>query len=330
MGCHLAIRVPRLDRKPSGTFYLRILLGSQASTSGGECRKRAEVRRSLGTKDRDLAVAIASRVNALLKLARSMTDRKALLDALGGDIRTWTIGPDGITAEPGKDTDSLLQALRANPDLLTAVQPRSPSIGDLRQLMQDTIQNKLVELQAARGAEQAVAQTSDSPQNPLRFVYFDGSLRRVGQLKSRCGSRRFGEYLDTLDIRARDLVFHSFRHTVVSALQDGNVPLADAMQITGHQAQEHAVATGRMSVAQAQSVHIKTYVHSDKARLNVEYPLARLKGHLDRLNIGIDYTALRRAADIVREKTVRTAAGFESGWSSLGAEHEQLMSRASL
>lgn len=162
------------------------------------------------------------------------------------------------------------------------------------------------------------------------FPHLDFSCPTLRRDPSKYTSRRFGAYLDTLDIRSRDLVFHSFRHTVVSALQDGNVPLADAMQITGHQAQEHAVATGRMSVAQAQSVHIKTYAHSDKARLNVEYPLARLKGHLDRLDIGIDYPALSRAADIVREMTVRAAEGFQSGWSSLGAEHERLISSASV
>lgn len=159
------------------------------------------------------------------------------------------------------------------------------------------------------------------------FPHLDFQCPTLRKDPSKYTSRRFGAYLDTLDIRSRDLVFHSFRHTVVSALQDSNVPLADAMQITGHQAQEHAVATGRMSVAQAQSVHIKTYVHSDKARLNVEYPLARLKGHLDRLSIGLDYLALRQAADIVRENTVQTTCGFESGWSSLGAGHEELMRR---
>lgn len=70
-------------------------------------------------------------------------------------------------------------------------------------------------------------------------------------------SRRFGSYLDTLGLKDPDLVFHSFRHTMVSALQDANVPLADAMQITRHQAQDHAVKTGRMTTAQAQSLHVK-------------------------------------------------------------------------
>jgi integrase len=128
-------------------------------------------------------------------------------------------------------------------------------------------------------------------------------------------SRAFGNYLDQLDIRSEKLVFHSFRHTVVTALQDCGTPLLDSMQITGHQAQDHAVKTGMLSEQQARSVHLKTYTHADKARLNVEYPLSRLKDHLDRsIDVPLDYSTLAKAAAIVLEHTRKDAEGFHSGW----------------
>jgi integrase len=140
-------------------------------------------------------------------------------------------------------------------------------------------------------------------------------------------SRKFGEYLDALasrdapDYRALSspsLVFHSFRHTVVTALHDAGTPLSEAMQITGHQAQEHALRTGKLSASEARSVHLKTYTHADRARMHVEYPLARLKKHLDdSITPPLDYVGLRRAAFIVTEHVVKTAAGFKSGWHKL-------------
>jgi hypothetical protein len=146
-------------------------------------------------------------------------------------------------------------------------------------------------------------------------------------------SRKFGEYLDTLDIVDPALVFHSFRHTVVTALQAAGTPLKDSMEIAGHQAQEHAVRTGYVTADQAQSVHIRTYTHADKTSLNNVYPLARLRQHLDSaIKVPLDYGRLSKAAAIVTEHVVKTMKGFESGWSPLKQPHanEQLerLSRA--
>jgi len=160
------------------------------------------------------------------------------------------------------------------------------------------------------------------------FPHLDFNSTTVKRDPGKNCSRAFGAYLGTLGLNHPDLVFHSFRHTVVSALQDAGVPLTDSMQITGHQAQEHAVKTGRMTQTQSQSVHIKVYTHADKARLNVEYPLARLKDYLDRsVNIGLEYATLAQAAAIVSEHTIRSGTGFASGWSALGRQHERLLAR---
>jgi len=133
---------------------------------------------------------------------------------------------------------------------------------------------------------------------------------------SKNASRHFGNYLDSLGMRSPDLVFHSFRHTVVTALQLNNTPLSDAMQITGHLAQDYAVRTGRVTESDARSVHLETYTHADKAQLGKVYPLERVKGHLDRsIDVKLDYARLRVAAAIVSDHTVAEADEFVSGWS---------------
>ena len=172
----------------------------------------------------------------------------------------------------------------------------------------------------------------------LGFIDYVERLRKLGATKlfphrnltSKTGrrdpskncSRRFGEYLDTLGIVDPALVFHSFRHTVVTALQDAGTPLKDSMEIAGHQAQDHAVRTGRISAEQARSEHIRTYTHADKPVLNREYPLARLHQHLDNaIKVPLDYARLRKAAIIVTEHLVKTMDGFKSGWSPLKHAH---------
>lgn len=76
----MVFSVRRLYRKDNGTYFRRIILGPPASTSESAGQKRAEVRCSLRTTDRDRAIEIAARVNAQLKLARSMTHRQALMN----------------------------------------------------------------------------------------------------------------------------------------------------------------------------------------------------------------------------------------------------------
>ena len=66
------------------------------------------------------------------------------------------------------------------------------------------------------------------------------------------------------------------------------------MQITGHQAQEHAIATGKVSEQQARGVHVKVYTHADKARLNIDYPIQRIHLWLDKaIQVPREYKRLR-------------------------------------
>jgi integrase len=132
---------------------------------------------------------------------------------------------------------------------------------------------------------------------------------------SKVASRRFGKYLDTLGISARTLVFHSFRHTVVTALQDGGTSLGDAMAICGHEAQTAAIKTGRLTASQARSVHLKDYTHAELARLGVQFPLKRLKAELERcVRPPLDLSTLRRAGDIVTSHVVKEGDLFKAGW----------------
>ena len=137
----------------------------------------------------------------------------------------------------------------------------------------------------------------------------------------RC-SEKFAEYLDTVGITHPLLVFHSFRHNVVTALQDGGTPLADSMQIVGHAAQDHALLTGKITNADASSVHTVRYNHPGIPSMNVADPLARMKGHLDRcVTPPLDYRLLRIAAGIVQSHTLNSKGSYESGWSKLRTAH---------
>ncbi len=112
------------------------------------------------------------------------------------------------------------------------------------------------------------------------FPHRDWSGSTARRDPSKNQSRRFGEHLDQLGISDPLLVFHSFRHTVVTALQDAGVPLGQAMQIVGHEAQSHAVKTGMISQPQARSVHLAVYTHADLERLGTQFPLLPLKAAL--------------------------------------------------
>lgn len=139
-------------------------------------------------------------------------------------------------------------------------------------------------------------------------------------------SRKFGKYLDTLGITDESLVFHSFRHNVVTALQDHNTPLTDSMQLVGHTAQEYALAQGLMTARQGTGVHTQAYGHAAAPRMNVVSPILRLKGHLDRsITPCIDYVRLRKAGDIVRCHTTLDpdTKAFRSGWSTLKARYTE-------
>ncbi len=156
------------------------------------------------------------------------------------------------------------------------------------------------------------------------FPHIDRTTRLAAEKRSKNQSRHFGSYLNRLDIRDPKLVFHSFRHTVVTALQDGNTPLHDAMMIAGHEAISRAIRTGRITPSGARSVHLSVYTHSDLQRMGVDYPLVRFKAHLERcINPPIDYDRLSRAASVVLSHTRKVGNRFVSGWPAQRASYTQ-------
>ena len=147
------------------------------------------------------------------------------------------------------------------------------------------------------------------------FPHRDWTCPTAKRDRSKCQSGRFGSYLDALEIRERCYVFHSFRHTVVNAMQDAGVPLSHAMQIAGHQAQEHAVKTKRITEEQARSVHVTVYTRADLARMGQEYPILALKEALERsVKPQLDYERLAKAAEIVREHVKKVGGRLRTGW----------------
>ncbi len=159
------------------------------------------------------------------------------------------------------------------------------------------------------------------------FPHVDRTTRAATQKPSKNQSRQFGNYLDRLGICDANLVFHSFRHTVVTALQDGGTPLHDAMVIAGHEAFSNAVRTGTIRSSDARGVHLTVYTHSDLQRMGVNYPLARYKEHLERcIRPPIDYDRLSRAAGIVLKHTKKVRNDFISGWPAqrIAYTHEQI------
>lgn len=132
---------------------------------------------------------------------------------------------------------------------------------------------------------------------------------------SKTQSVRFGANLDVIGLTSPKLVFHSFRHTVVNVLHDAGVPLSHAMQICGHEAQEHALRKGTLTEQQARSVHHTTYTQSDTARLGTEHPIVPLKEALERAVIlPLDYPRLRKASELVQEHTRKIGGEFRTGW----------------
>lgn len=131
-------------------------------------------------------------------------------------------------------------------------------------------------------------------------------------------SRVFGEYLDVVGITDRSKTFHSFRHTAVTLMHVGRVPVADAVLVVGHAAQDQLI---RMEAAGAfnrygSSTHLDTYVHAKGVEQQDMKLFDRLKRHMDRtLQFPLDFDGLRAAASIVQETTVRDGPHkFKSGW----------------
>lgn len=147
------------------------------------------------------------------------------------------------------------------------------------------------------------------------FPHRDLTTSSARNQPSKNVSEKFARYLDARGLHEKELVFHSFRHTVITALQDGGTPLNISQQIVGHQAQDHAVRTGKLTREQARSVTVNTYTHSDIPRMNVDDPFAALKEALERcIRPPIDHVRLKAAAKVILDHVGVGARGFYSGW----------------
>lgn len=69
-------------------------------------------------------------------------------------------------------------------------------------------------------------------------------------------SQAFRAYFSKVGLDDPRLVFHSFRHSAVTALLDHGTPLHISMQICGNEAQDQAVRTGLIRPSVARSVHL--------------------------------------------------------------------------
>lgn len=129
-------------------------------------------------------------------------------------------------------------------------------------------------------------------------------------------SRAFGEHLDALGITSRKKVYHSLRHTVVTALNVNHTPVGDAELIVGHAAQQDYLRlskAGGQSAGQS-STHVNSYLHSADYDPGSLY--ARLKAHMERsLVFPLDIPRLAEAAEILRELTIKKGnAYFGPSW----------------
>ncbi|KQP16221.1 site-specific integrase [Pseudorhodoferax sp. Leaf265] len=158
------------------------------------------------------------------------------------------------------------------------------------------------------------------------FPHRDMTTKTARDQPSKNASDNFAKHLDACGLSDPALVFHSFRHTVITALQLANVPLLISQQIAGHAAQDHAVRTGAMTREQARSVTMTTYSHADIPSMTMEDPFRVLKQTLEQnLTLPLDYVRLARAAAIVQEHVRKSGVGIEAGWPAQNRAYTQMM-----
>ncbi|APW39527.1 hypothetical protein RD110_21825 [Rhodoferax koreense] len=161
------------------------------------------------------------------------------------------------------------------------------------------------------------------------FPHRDMSTPSAIRQPSKNTSEKFARFLDVCGVTDKDLVFHSFRHTVVTALQYGGVPLHVSQQIVGHMAQDHAIKTGELTQEQARSVTFSAYTHTDIPSMTVEDPFKVLKDALEKaVRPPLEYPLLKRAAAIVLQHVRKTHEGFESGWAPQDKQYSRQMGTA--
>ena len=99
-----------------------------------------------------------------------MSDRDDILKAIGADIRTWTIGPGGVSADGDEDTRNLLRVLDTHPHLPeTLARPQDAESEGRLQTMLDVIRLGAAQAPAAPGAPLDSRPGDPAVPNPLRM-----------------------------------------------------------------------------------------------------------------------------------------------------------------
>lgn len=132
----------------------------------------------------------------------------------------------------------------------------------------------------------------------------------------------FAKHLNDVGVISPALVFHSFRHTVVTRMHVHHVPLGDAELIVGHAAQDAAVrlnVSSGQKAFRANSTHFGTYTHPAAYAEEGRTFFERLKHHLDQsIHYPLDFEKLKLAAEVVLDhvkiEKKKGADQVASGW----------------
>lgn len=123
----------------------------------------------------------------------------------------------------------------------------------------------------------------------------------------------------TAEVKDPQKTFHSFRHTVFTALHVNGVTLADAEMIAGHNDQSIAI---QQSLSRGFQVTLSKSTQQEYVNAGIEVDprtrvIARLKGHLDeKLPYRFAVEQLRHCAQVVNSLLMCDTGGqrFTSGW----------------
>jgi hypothetical protein len=98
----LGYRTPRLCRKKTGVYFVRVLFDSNHLSASSNGPTKRESRTSLRTKDPFLARSLASWINARLAQCADMTTRQDQWPDIRHTLSAWTL-PGGIMCNGEED-----------------------------------------------------------------------------------------------------------------------------------------------------------------------------------------------------------------------------------
>ena len=111
----MGIQAPRLYRKETGVFFVRVLIDPVHLGATSKTAKRPnkrELKRSLRTKNPKVARSISSYLNALVESVTTEHRGDVVNQFFAHTISTWTL-PGGISCEDDDDQARQLQRRRS-------------------------------------------------------------------------------------------------------------------------------------------------------------------------------------------------------------------------